>query len=155
MILLIFCDLINNIYKKMDKALVIIIVVVILAGAGFWAWQSGFFTNNLPAPVEPVPIPEGIILFYGDGCPHCKDVEDFISQNKIEDKVKITRMEVWYNKSNAALLGQVAQKCGITSDSVGIPFLYDPPSGEAGGNGKCYIGEIDVPNFLKNAAGIQ
>lgn len=127
----------------MDKIAVIIIVIVVLAGATAFILLSKSNTS-----VEPTPLPEGTILFYGDGCTHCKNVEDFISQNKIDDKLKITRLEVWYNKNNAALLGQVVQKCGITSDSVGVPFLYD-------GNGKCYIGEVDIPNFLKGAAGIQ
>ena len=128
----------------MDKVIVIIIIAVVLVGAGFWAWQSGIFSG----PVVATKLPVGIVLFYGEGCTHCKDVEDFIAKNKIDDKVKITRLEVWYNKANQGLLGQVAQKCGITGNSVGVPFLYD-------GAGKCYIGEIDVPNFLKTAAGIK
>jgi len=132
----------------MDKIIVIIIVVIVLTGGIFWAWQSGIFSKVSSVAVTPTPLPAGIVLFYGQGCPHCKDVEDFIVKNKIDDKVKITRLEVWYNKANQKLLGQIAQKCGITSDSVGVPFLYD-------GNGKCYIGEVDVPNFLKTAAGIQ
>lgn len=128
--------------------MIIIIVIIILAGFLFWGFQSGFFAKIFSGPIKPIAIPKGIILFYGEGCPHCKDVEDFISQNKIEDKVKITRLEVWYNKSNQELLAQVVQKCGITASSVGVPFLYD-------GNGKCYMGEVDVPNFLKAQAGIQ
>jgi hypothetical protein len=128
----------------MDKAVIIIIVAVILFSGIFWAWQSGVFAG----PVVPTPLPAGIVLFYGQGCPHCADVEKFISQNNIDSKLKITRLEVWYNKSNQMLLGQVALKCGITGDSVGVPFLYD-------GNGKCYIGETDVPSFLKTAAGIK
>lgn len=128
----------------MDKIAIIIIIVIIIAGALFFIWYSAASKIS----VAPTPLPPGIVLFYGQGCPHCKDVEDFISQNKIEDKVKITRLEVWYNKNNAALLGQVAQNCKITSSSVGVPFLYD-------GNGKCYIGEVDIPNFLKTQAGIK
>jgi len=130
----------------MDKTPIIIVIVIILAAAGFWAWQSGIFTPL--ASVTPTPLPAGIVLFYGQGCPHCADVEKFISQNNIDAKVKITRMEVWYNRNNQATLAQVVQKCGITASSVGVPFLYD-------GNGKCYIGEVDVPNFLKTAAGIK
>ena len=129
----------------MDKILILMVIGVVLAGAIFWAIQSGIFSG----PVVPTPLPAGIVLFYGQGCPHCADVEKFIAQNDIDQKVKITRLEVWYNKSNAALLAQVAtQKCAITSGSVGVPFLYD-------GSGKCYIGEVDVPNFLKTAAGIK
>jgi len=132
----------------MDKKIILTIVVIILAGVGFWAWQSGVFTKTPSVAVKPAIMPEGIILFYGDGCPHCKDVEDFMTKNKIEEKVKITKLEVWHNKDNQTILTQVVQKCGIKGDSVGVPFLYD-------GNGKCYIGETDVPNFLKTAAGIK
>lgn len=128
----------------MEKTPIIIVAVIILAGVAFWGFQAGIFSKQ----VQATPLPAGIVLFYGQGCPHCKDVEDFIAKNKIEDKVKITRLEVWYNKANQLTLAQVAQKCGITGDSVGVPFLYD-------GSGKCYIGEVDVPNFLKTAAGIK
>jgi hypothetical protein len=127
----------------MDKVVVIIVIVIILLGAGFWAWQSGVFSG----PAKPVAIPEGIILFYGNGCPHCEIVDDFVLQNKIEEKVKFTKLEVWYNKDNQSIISQVAQKCGITADSVGVPFLYDGV--------KCYEGDIDVINFFKNASGIQ
>ncbi|MGA2418010.1 MAG: hypothetical protein ABSF55_02130 [Candidatus Staskawiczbacteria bacterium] len=133
----------------MDKVIILIVIIIILAGVFFWAWQSGFFLKGASVSVTPTPLPAGIVLFYGQGCPHCADVETFIKANNIDQKLKITRLEVWYNKNNAALLAQVAtQKCGITGNSVGVPFLYD-------GNGKCYIGEVDVPNFLKNAAGIK
>ena len=129
----------------MDKTVLLIIIVVVLSGLLFWALQSGIF--SAPAK-KAASLPAGIVLFYGQGCPHCKDVDNFITQNKIEEKVKITRLEVWYNKSNQGILAEVAKKCGITADSVGVPFLYD-------GNGKCYIGEVDVPNFLKTQAGIK
>lgn len=127
----------------MDKTVVFIIIGVVVLGAGFWAWQSGVFAG----PVKPVPILEGIILFYGEDCPHCKNVEDFISQNNIEDKVKLTRLEVYYNKDNQNILAQVVQKCKIEADQLGVPFLWD---GE-----NCYTGDVDIINFLKNATDIQ
>jgi len=132
----------------MDKIVVVTVIVVILAGVIFWAFQSGFFTKVVGNAVTPTPLPAGIVLFYGQGCPHCVDVDDFIKANNIDQKVKYTKMEVWYNQSNAALLGQVAQKCNITSGTVGVPFLYD-------GNGKCLVGEIDVINYYKAQAGIK
>ncbi|MCX6719489.1 MAG: hypothetical protein NTV36_00010 [Candidatus Staskawiczbacteria bacterium] len=126
----------------MDKAVIIIIILVILAGVGFWVFQSGAFT-----PAKPIVVPQGIILFYGDGCPHCKVVDDFVTQNKIEEKVKFTKLEVWYNKDNQAIISQVAQKCGISANTVGVPFLYDGT--------KCYEGQDEVTNFFKAQAGIK
>jgi hypothetical protein len=115
-------------------------IVVLLIFSGFWLFTKT--NNNQNAG------PEGIILFYGDGCSHCKIVEDFILQNKIEDKVKFTRLEVWNNKDNAYLLAQKAATCGIKTTDVGIPFVWD-------GN-TCIFGDDDkVINFFKNAANIK
>ena len=121
----------------MDK-IILSIIIIILAGAGFWVWQAGFFSS---AGAEPIPIPDGIVLFYGEGCSHCKIVDDFISQNNIEEKVSFLRLEVWYNKDNQNILAQVVQKCNTQTDQVGVPFLYD---GE-----KCLMGDVDVVNFFK------
>lgn len=130
----------------MDKKIIYIIAgVVILAAAGLWAWQAGWFAKQ---GVELPPLPEGIVLFYGDGCSHCKNVDDFVSQNKVEEKVKFTKLEVWYNQNNQKILLRAMQECGLKTDEVGVPFLYD-------GDGKCYSGDVDVINFFKNAANIQ
>ncbi len=136
----VFCDLIKN----MAKENVIIVSVIAVIMIALWGWQSGFFFTR---QVEPVPIPEGIVLFYGDGCPHCKIVDDFIEQNNIKDKVGFANLEVWYNKDNQNILAQVVQKCGIPTNEVGVPFLWD--------GSKCYIGQDEVINFFKNAANIQ
>lgn len=131
----------------MDKTIIITIVLIIFAGFLFWGFQTGSFAKIFAGPAKPVAIPEGIILFYGEGCPHCKNVDDFIAQNKIEDKVKFTKLEVWFNKNNQAIITQVAKKCGITSSEVGVPLLYDGI--------KCYEGEIEVTDFFKAQAGIK
>ena len=131
----------------MDKVIVFTIIIIILAGL-YSGHCIGIFFRHFFRTGKTHPLPEGIVLFYGQGCPHCADVENFIAQNKIEDKVKISRLEVWYNKSNQLTLAEVVQKCGINANSVGVPFLYD-------GNGKCYIGEVDIPSFLKIQAGIK
>lgn len=130
----------------MDKKIILIIAIIAIAGFLFWGISTGAFANIFSGPVSATPLPAGIVEFYGDGCPHCKDVDDFVKANNIDQKVSFTRLEVWYNKANAELLAQVAQKCNITSSTVGVPFLYDGT--------KCYIGEVDVINFFKNASGI-
>ena len=61
----------------MDKTIIVIVIAVILAAGLFWGFQSGFFTKIPSGPINPVIIPSGTILFYGQGCPHCKVVDDF------------------------------------------------------------------------------
>lgn len=122
----------------MDKTAIIIIIAVILLGAGFWSWQSGFFTDTS----HKVEIPEGLILFYGQDCPHCKNVEDYMSENSIEDKVKVTKLEVYYNEDNQNILAQVVKKCNISPSQVGVPLLYD---GKA-----CAIGDGPIIDYFEN-----
>jgi len=136
----------------MDKAIIIIILTVVVLGFLFWGFQTGFFVKK---EVPVIPLPEGIVLFFGEGCPHCKLVEDFISQNKISEKVQFTQLEIPYNgknstqlTANAGVLVQVAQECKLDiSGGVNIPFLWDGQN--------CLVGDEPIINFFKTRAGIQ
>jgi len=86
-----------------------------------------------------------IILFYGQGCPHCAVVEKYIEENKIQDKISFTQKEVYYNQSNAKELEKMAKVCGLASGVVGVPFLWD---GE-----KCYLGDREIIEFFKEKIG--
>lgn len=81
-----------------------------------------------------------VILFYGQGCPHCAIVEDYIEKNNINEKISFEEKEVYYNKGNANDLIQKAKACGIPTDSIGVPFLWD---GE-----KCYVGDQEIIEFF-------
>ncbi len=91
--------------------------------------------------------PSQIILFYGDGCPHCAIVEKYIEGNYIKDKISFAQKEVYYNQNNAKELETKAEICGLPTDSVGVPFLWD---GE-----KCLIGDQDIINFFKQKTNEQ
>ncbi len=123
--------------------IIVVVVGAILAGVYF---TGGSGPDNTYLTTDPNT--KGAILFYGEGCPHCKIVDDFILENNITEKVNFAHSEVWHNKSNAQLLGQKAQICGISADTVGIPFLFD-------GDNKCYVGDVDIINFFKNEANIK
>lgn len=99
--------------------------------------------NNLPDDTNEEnqqPEESQIILFYGQGCPHCAIVEDYIRENNIKNKVSFEEKEVYYNQNNANDLAQKAKACGIPTDSIGVPFLWD---GE-----KCYVGDQEIIDFF-------
>jgi len=82
------------------------------------------------------------ILFYGDGCPHCKIVDDYIEANGVEEHFQFRRMEVFNNRGNAALMNKYAKDCGLdTSQGMGVPFFFD-------GDKTCLIGDQDIINYF-------
>ncbi|MFH1546152.1 MAG: hypothetical protein ABIE14_02150 [Patescibacteria group bacterium] len=82
-----------------------------------------------------------IILFYGDGCPHCVIVEEYIERNDIEEKISFEQKEVYYSKKNANDLGDKAKMCGLPTDNVGVPFLWD--------GSECFVGDQEIIEFFK------
>ena len=88
----------------------------------------------------------GAIYFYGAECPHCKDIGAFIDDNKLLDKIRFEKWEVWHNKKNAAEMDGKAKICGMDERSIGVPFLF--------AEGKCYVGTPEVEGYFKAAAGL-
>lgn len=87
------------------------------------------------------------ILYYGDTCPHCKEVEEWLKTNKVADKVKFSQKEVWNNRQNAAELAEVAKSCGLDVSSIGVPFLY--------AENKCLVGTPDIEKYFSEKAGLS
>jgi len=87
------------------------------------------------------------VLYTSSDCPHCQDLEQYINENNLTDKLAIDKRQVGQNfpKHNQEL-GQRAQECGLPADNVGIPFLY--------AQGQCSMGSNEIIPFLNQKAGI-
>ncbi len=81
------------------------------------------------------------ILFYGEGCPHCKKVEEYLKTNKIP--FELAQKEIYYNQNNQKELVFAAQACNFNQNEVGVPFLWIPKEK------KCIIGDEPIINYLK------
>jgi glutaredoxin len=88
-----------------------------------------------------------IILFYGTGCPHCAIVDEYLEENNVKEKVAFAHKEVYFNRTNAKKLEEKASACGMPTNSIGVPFLWD---GE-----KCFVGDKDIIDFFKQKINIQ
>lgn len=119
---------------------IIFILLALLALSAFIAYRIQVVKNT---PKQAETNDGGLIFFYGDGCPHCLNVEKFMADNKVEEKIKIDKKEVYKDQNNAALLGVEAKKCGLNTNSIGVPLLWD------GVAEKCFIGDTDVINYLQ------
>ena len=63
-----------------------------------------------------------IHLFYGDGCPHCAEEEEFLNDYLKEEKnVKLIKYEVWHDKDNQKKFITVQDK--LDNHSNGVPYL--------------------------------
>lgn len=61
-------------------------------------------------------------LFYGEGCPHCSALEDFLEGYLKKNKnIKLHKYEVWYNEENAQKYSEVHKI--LEDESSGIPYL--------------------------------
>jgi len=80
-----------------------------------------------------------LVLFYGDGCPHCALVEDYLKENP--PKFNLEKKEVYYNKINQQELVMRAKTCGLPQNEIGVPFLWT-------GSG-CIIGDQPIINYFK------
>ena len=126
-----------------SKTFIRVLAIIALIGVAFI-----FLRNKNNKPENNKPEIKDIILFYKDGCPACAAVEDFLKQNDIESKVDFSKLEVYYNKSNANLLLEKAKVCNIPEQDLGVPFIWD------NANSRCLIGVQDIINFFKEKAGI-
>ena len=133
--------------KKLISISVLFLAVAVLA---IFALANNRKESTSPVADNQTPVQQangtnqetnGIVLYYGDGCPHCAIVEEYIKENSIGDKISFTQKEVYYNQNNAKELEAKAKICGLPADSIGVPFLWD---GE-----KCLIGDQPIIDFFK------
>jgi hypothetical protein len=118
------------------KKFVIIVVVatVLLIGGGI---------KLLSKPEVALPSPSSYELYVGEGCPHCKIVEDFLSSWAGKDTIKVEEREVWYNRENAKILQARAKTCGINPSKMGVPFMVTPEE-------KCIDGDQPIIEHFKS-----
>lgn len=95
------------------------------------------------SPSKTSGLPDKATLFVGEGCPHCKKVEEFVTTNGVDKKYPFDTKEVWYNQSNALAMTKVWQHCGLknSGDNMSVPLLWDGTT--------CYSGEVEIINYFQ------
>lgn len=81
--------------------------------------------------------------FYGDTCPHCKEMEPLIAKLQKEG-VKIETLEVWNNKENVKKMEEHNK-----SRCPGVPFFINTETDQ------WICGSTDEETLRKWAAGEQ
>ena len=120
--------------KKFFLPFVLLAILVIIIG--------GVLLSSKQEKQEPLPLPSSYEYFWGDGCPHCAVVEEFLNSWEKKDLVKIEKKEVWKNAANAKYLEQRAESCGYKPSEIAVPFLFTP-------EGKCLVGDKPIITFFE------
>jgi thiol-disulfide isomerase/thioredoxin len=122
--------------KHFPLAIAIITIVIIVAGVFLLSKGTSQKNSNFP--------PQNYQYFWGTTCPHCKNVEQFLSSWEKKDAVKIDKYEVYENNTNANLLLQTGKLCNLESSQLGaVPLLVTP-------KGECFIGDSPIIEKLKS-----
>lgn len=128
----------------MDKKTIITFVLI---GGAVIALAVFIFFQSPVAEINFEELDQKITYYYGDNCPHCQNVLQFMEENKIEEKVDFSKKEVSQNDANSREFLKVVKKCGIDPSEAGVPLVY--------AEGKCFLGEPEATNFFKKKAGIS
>lgn len=89
------------------------------------------------------PLPASYEYYWGEGCPHCTVVEEFMESWGKAGQIGLIKKEVWKSTKNANLMARRASSCGIPKEESGVPMLVTP-------DGKCITGDQPIIDFLSN-----
>jgi thiol-disulfide isomerase/thioredoxin len=95
------------------RALVMLASVVLLLLAGLVGASPGSATADAS--------PEGVelILFWGDGCPHCEAEREWLQQAEEEfPDLTVSEYEVWYDQDNRVRMLEMADELGFEASAV-------------------------------------
>lgn len=128
--------------KKFTIIAVILTLVIIVGGVFLVSRRQSSNNTNI------YPLPTNLTFYWGNGCSHCKNVENFLSTwdppiGEAGKKVQIDKKEVWSNVANAKELKARYEYCKVPQSQMGVPLLFTP-------DGKCYSGDTEIINYLKN-----
>lgn len=64
-----------------------------------------------------------VYFFYGNGCPHCAEAEEFFDsiEDELGDKFDIVSYETWYDTDNVDLMNEVADI--RKEEPQGVPYI--------------------------------
>ena len=97
--------------------------VVSAAGVGGAGVVGGAAFADPLATATALPRGDEIVIYVGDGCPHCAKVEAYVEEEGYAEIFNLEFKEVYHDSANAMEMGEVADYFGIDLFDRGIPFL--------------------------------
>ncbi|NDK07939.1 hypothetical protein EOM39_01685 [Candidatus Gracilibacteria bacterium] len=94
---------------------------------------------------------DSYIFYYGQGCPHCANVERYFKEDNIKSKYTIEEREVYFNAGNRDKFSADADLMGMPIESRGVPTLVVK---DDSGNPVLYkVGDTSIVEYFKSLVG--
>jgi cytochrome c biogenesis protein CcdA/glutaredoxin len=107
-------------------------------------------SGALTAPAlgaEPAPDDVELVLFWGDGCPHCEAERAWLAEARDDyPALRVTEHEVWYDEQSRALFAETAADLGFEPSGVPTTVI-----GEQYWVGWSPTVRSEIENLLENA----
>jgi hypothetical protein len=85
---------------------------------------------------------KSIVYYYTSNCSDCQAIQKFFNDNKIEEKVKMEKKDVYGNK---AYVDEMAGRTNICKIKTNVPILWD--------GSKCFSGKDEIIEFFQEKIG--
>lgn len=120
---------------------IIIVLAIIAALIGLYKITSkspNTSNNNIDSSSA------DMVIYWGEGCPHCENIKKYVADNKIDSKLKLSWKEVYKNQDNQAEMVQTAKKCPEidTTKGMGVPFGFSTK------DQKCFVGDQPITDWI-------
>ncbi len=123
--------------KRFPLLVGLVSILIIIGGALIFSNDSDSNSDTTPPN-----LPDSYEYYWGEGCPHCANVEDFLSAWENRDRVQIDKKEVYKDQGNIDLFKSRAEYCNLPNNQVGVPFLFTP-------EGECVVGDTPIINLFE------
>jgi len=123
--------------KRFSLLVGLVSILIIIGGA--LIFSNGSANNSDTTPPN---LPDSYEYYWGEGCPHCTNVEDFLNTWENRDKVQIDKKEVYKDQGNIDLFKSRVEYCELPNNQVGVPFLFTP-------EGECVVGDTPIINLFE------
>jgi glutaredoxin-related protein len=127
--------------KKFGAVTILLTAAIIIAGALALTKPQSNTEKETPKPTQATD--NYYEYYYGETCPHCANVSEFLETWDKKDQFNIEKLEVYNNQENATSLGLRARECGYDTTQIGVPFVYTP-------DGQCIIGDTPIIEYFQN-----
>ena len=109
----------NRFLKLFTALMAVGVLASVLIGVSMGAVA---FADPL-ATATALPKGDAIVIYVGDGCPHCAKVEAYVDEQGYAEIFNLEFKEVYHDSDNAKKMGEVADYFGLELTERGVPFL--------------------------------